>query len=281
MRSGWPSPRDECRTAAFMGRKFSRDPGAAGCSACPAGLAAQAGCALAMGPALAGDSGRLAGPAAKVNQRFAVGAISVVPGLAAPADPTRGSADLAALGGANHPGRLACRPAAVRCLDPWMDSVACCSWSLLGWSPAGLSACFQGATDVPGDAGRVFQGSAKASDHSCKSSDWMPFRLQAAPFCARQSRHVDTHGTTALPGVTGKTMPGYHTGGQVTWGPLGACRTWNVESENRPQRGQFLPDLQAHSPAMGQKDGEKWTAAVDLQPTLSKSDRTPRVPRKT
>jgi hypothetical protein len=24
---------------------------------------------------------------------------------------------------------------------------------------------------------------------------------------------------------------------------------------------------------MGQKDGEKWTAAVDLQPTLSKSDR--------
>jgi hypothetical protein len=24
---------------------------------------------------------------------------------------------------------------------------------------------------------------------------------------------------------------------------------------------------------MGQKDGEKWTAAVDLPPTLSKSDR--------
>ena len=44
-------------------------------------------------------------------------------------------------------------------------------------------------------------------------------------------------------------------------------------SENWPQRGQFLPDLQTHSPAMGQKDGEKWTAAVDLQPTISKSDR--------
>ena len=55
--------------------------------------------------------------------------------------------------------------------------------------------------------------------------------------------------------------------------PLGACRTWGVESENRPQRGQFSPDLQAHSPAMGQKDGEKWTAAVDLQPTIPKSDR--------
>ena len=54
---------------------------------------------------------------------------------------------------------------------------------------------------------------------------------------------------------------------------LGACRTWGVESENRPQRGQFLPDLQAHSPSMGQKDGEKWTAAVDLQPTIPKSNR--------
>jgi|GEM_PF-22555 len=54
---------------------------------------------------------------------------------------------------------------------------------------------------------------------------------------------------------------------------LAACRTLGVESENRPQRGQFLPNLQVHSPAMGQKDGEKWTAAVDLQPTTPKSDR--------
>ncbi len=54
---------------------------------------------------------------------------------------------------------------------------------------------------------------------------------------------------------------------------LGACRTWGVESENWPQRGQFLPDLQPHSGAMGQKDGEKWTAAANLQPTIPKSDR--------
>ena len=54
---------------------------------------------------------------------------------------------------------------------------------------------------------------------------------------------------------------------------LAACRIYGVDSENRPQRGQFLPDLQAHSPAMGQKDGEKWTAAVDSQPTFHKSDR--------
>ncbi|MEX1167803.1 MAG: DJ-1/PfpI family protein [Hydrogenophaga sp.] len=52
----------------------------------------------------------------------------------------------------------------------------------------------------------------------------------------------------------------------------GGCRTWGVDSENRPQRGQFLPNLQPHSPAMGQKDGEKWTAAVGLQPTLPKSN---------
>ncbi len=60
---------------------------------------------------------------------------------------------------------------------------------------------------------------------------------------------------------------------------LGACRAWDVESENRPQRGQFLPDLQPHNPAMGQKDGEKWTAAADLQPTLPKSDRLLDKPR--
>jgi hypothetical protein len=28
---------------------------------------------------------------------------------------------------------------------------------------------------------------------------------------------------------------------------------------------------------MGQKDGEKWTAAVNLEPTISKSDRHPRM----
>ncbi|MBA3904711.1 MAG: hypothetical protein C0522_13745, partial [Rhodocyclaceae bacterium] len=54
---------------------------------------------------------------------------------------------------------------------------------------------------------------------------------------------------------------------------LGACRTWGVESENRPQRDQFLPDLQPNSRAIGQKDGEKWADAVDLQPTIRKSDR--------
>jgi len=54
---------------------------------------------------------------------------------------------------------------------------------------------------------------------------------------------------------------------------LGACRTLGIDSEKGPQRGQFLPDLQAHSPAMGQKAGEKWTAAALLQPMIPKSDR--------
>ena len=54
---------------------------------------------------------------------------------------------------------------------------------------------------------------------------------------------------------------------------LGACRTWGVDSEKRPQRGQFLPDLQAHSPAMGKEAGKKWTAEAVSQPTIPKSDR--------
>ncbi len=37
--------------------------------------------------------------------------------------------------------------------------------------------------------------------------------------------------------------------------------TQGVESEHRPQREQFLPDLQANSQGIGQKDGENWTAA--------------------
>ncbi|MGD9550591.1 MAG: biotin--[acetyl-CoA-carboxylase] ligase [Burkholderiaceae bacterium] len=54
---------------------------------------------------------------------------------------------------------------------------------------------------------------------------------------------------------------------------LGACRTLGVESENAPRRGQFLPDSQPHSGAMGQEDGKKWAAAAHSQPTIPKSDR--------
>ena len=57
------------------------------------------------------------------------------------------------------------------------------------------------------------------------------------------------------------------------WNTRSLSDLGRLTSENRPQRGQFLPDLQAHSPAMSHKDGEKWTAAVDLQPTIPKSDR--------
>jgi SulP family sulfate permease len=72
-----------------------------------------------------------------------------------------------------------------------------------------------------------------------------------------------------LPRATTATAPAADQGELAP----GACRTWSVESENRTQRGQFSPDLQPHSGAMGQKDGEKWTAAADLQPTISTSDR--------
>ncbi|MDF1481359.1 sulfite exporter TauE/SafE family protein [Extensimonas sp. H3M7-6] len=53
---------------------------------------------------------------------------------------------------------------------------------------------------------------------------------------------------------------------------LGACRTLGVDSENAPQRGQFLPDSPPHSGTMGQEDGKKWAAAAHSQPTAPKSD---------
>ncbi|MBC7216480.1 MAG: hypothetical protein H5U28_14985, partial [Burkholderiaceae bacterium] len=34
------------------------------------------------------------------------------------------------------------------------------------------------------------------------------------------------------------------------------CRTLGVDSEKAPRRGQFLPDSQPHSGAMGQEDGK-------------------------
>ncbi|MDF1480586.1 tRNA (adenosine(37)-N6)-threonylcarbamoyltransferase complex transferase subunit TsaD [Extensimonas sp. H3M7-6] len=54
---------------------------------------------------------------------------------------------------------------------------------------------------------------------------------------------------------------------------LGACRALGVDSENAPQRGQFLPDSPPHSGTMGQEDGKKWAAAAHSQPTIPKSDR--------
>ena len=59
---------------------------------------------------------------------------------------------------------------------------------------------------------------------------------------------------------------------------LGACQDRIAESENPPQRAQFSPDLQPHSPAMEQKASEKLAAAADLQPAASKSDMLPANP---
>ena len=53
---------------------------------------------------------------------------------------------------------------------------------------------------------------------------------------------------------------------------LAARHTRFVGSDNQLQQGQFLPGLQAHGSAMGPKDGEKWAAAADLQPTTPKSE---------
>ena len=46
-----------------------------------------------------------------------------------------------------------------------------------------------------------------------------------------------------------------------------------------PQRGQFSSDFPPHRCSQGaKKGGEKWTAAVTLQPTLPQSDRLPGQP---
>jgi len=46
-----------------------------------------------------------------------------------------------------------------------------------------------------------------------------------------------------------------------------------VDSENRPQRGQFLPLSLGNSRTIAQESGEKWAGAVGLQPVIPKSDR--------
>ena len=71
-----------------------------------------------------------------------------------------------------------------------------------------------------------------------------------------------------LPGVELRVVDDANT-------PLGVCRTLGVDSENVPQRDQFLPDSPPHSGAMGQEAGKKWAAAAHSQPTIPKSDRLP------
>ena len=54
---------------------------------------------------------------------------------------------------------------------------------------------------------------------------------------------------------------------------LAACRTLVVESENWPQREQFLPALQVHRPLWVKKTVKNGPLAVNLWPTIPKSDR--------
>ncbi|MBY4594342.1 tRNA adenosine(34) deaminase TadA [Ottowia caeni] len=90
-------------------------------------------------------------------------------------------------------------------------------------------------------------------------------QLSAAECAAYQAPFPDKGHCSAIRAVTQMmSEPDYD---------LGACRTWSAESENGTQRGQFLQDSQAHSPAMGQEDCEKWTAAAHLQPAISNSNR--------
>ena len=54
---------------------------------------------------------------------------------------------------------------------------------------------------------------------------------------------------------------------------LGACRAWGVEAKIGPSEDSFCQGRRLIAIAMGQEADEKWTAAVNLQPTLPKPDR--------
>ena len=54
---------------------------------------------------------------------------------------------------------------------------------------------------------------------------------------------------------------------------LGACRAWGVEAKFGPSEDSFCRVCRPIAVAMGQKAGEKWTAAAKLQPTIPKPDR--------
>ena len=63
-------------------------------------------------------------------------------------------------------------------------------------------------------------------------------------------------------------------------GQLGACRAWGVEAFTEcggakigPSEDSFCQVRRLIAEAMGQEADEKWTAAVNLQPTLPKADR--------
>lgn len=53
----------------------------------------------------------------------------------------------------------------------------------------------------------------------------------------------------------------------------GACRTFVVDSEHRPHPDRVLPDSPPHGCSMGQETDKEGVSAVDIQPTIPKSDR--------
>jgi hypothetical protein len=83
-------------------------------------------------------------------------------------------------------------------------------------------------------------------------------------------RRLQQHWLRTEPDMVVSVVPNFN---RALYASLGACRALGVESENAPQRGQFLPDSPPHSGTMGQEGGKKWAAAAHSQPTIPKSDR--------
>ena len=145
----------------------------------------------------------------------------------------------------------------------------------------------------PADLGRAGFGNRAGIDHAqARSLREVAHRLFVGfrdhPFCrgvrpgqhlcqGPQPREEPIVMTTPRPLSTLAVPRGPRRGPFVA---LGACRAWGVEAftecggaKTGPSEDSFCPVRRPIAVAMGQEAGEKWTAAVSLQPTLPKPDR--------
>ena len=127
--------------------------------------------------------------------------------------------------------------------------------------PAQALAGLVRATLATAIAERAPRSGSAADRHSTPTPT--PTQLASAALAGAAARLMVAPSTTPL------TTP--VTTSVITPMTLGACRAWGVASEKRPQRGQFLPDLQAHS----SKWDEKPVKNGPLRPFRSRRSTSP------
>ena len=87
-----------------------------------------------------------------------------------------------------------------------------------------------------GEPGAERQRRKHSTEQTSRENPPIEFLTNATVYCYRRRLRGACSGTAITVGLI-----------------LGACRALGVESENRPQRGQFLPTLQRHSGLWAQK----------------------------